>query len=268
MASLPAFKDVRERVQDDEILNSASAIAFQVLSALIPLVLFGLAIAGFLNLTELWDDAADKLRPNLSPASFIVVDETVRKVLEEQQPLWLTLGTALVIWRISSAMRAVMTALDKIYHCRERSTEGRLLVSILLALAVTVLLLLAVAVVLIGPRLVDAEGVVSVVLAIVRWVVAAGILLIAVGLVLHHAPAEPQSRGWVSSGSVLSVGCWLLASVAFGFYVNDIASYGSLFGSFASIFVLLTYVYLSCAAFLVGVVIDADFRDEATDSRE
>lgn len=268
MASLPQLKDVRERAQDDEVLNSASAMAFQVLSALIPLVLFGLAVAGFLNLTELWDEAADRLRPNLSPAAFIVVDDTVRKVLSEQQPLWLTLGAALVVWRISSAMRAVMTALDKIYHCRERSIEGRFLISILLALAATVLLLLAVAVVLIGPRLVEAEGVLGVLLAIVRWAIAAGILLVAVGLVLHHAPSQPQSLGWVSSGSLLSVGCWLLASVAFGFYVSDVASYGSLFGSFASIFVLLTYLYLSCAAFLVGVVIDAEVRDEATDSRE
>ena len=267
MASLPAIKDVRERVQDDEVLNSASAIAFQVLSALIPLVLFGLAVAGFLNLTELWDEAAGKLRPNLSPASYIVVDDTVRKVLEEQQPLWLTLGAELVIWRISTAMRADMTALDKIYHCRERSAEGRLLVSVLLALAVTVLLLLAVAVVLIGRRLVEADGALDVLLAIVRWALAAGILLVAVGLVLHHAPSQPQSLGWVSSGSLLSVGCWLLASVAFGFYVSDVASYGSLFGSFASIFVLLTYLYLSSAAFLVGVVIDAEVRDEPTDSR-
>lgn len=267
MRRLPDLRDLHQRLRDDEVLYSASAMSFQILTALIPLVLFGLAVAGFLHLTELWNEAADKLRPNLSPASFIVVDDTVRHVLEEQQPLWLTVGAALTIWRTSASMRAVMTALDKLYRCKERSIEGRLLVSIALALAVTVVLLVALAVVLVGRRAVDADGALGVLSAIVRWGVAAALMLGAVGLVLHFAPSKPQSLRWVTFGSLVSVGSWMLASLAFGFYVRNIASYDSLFGSFASIFVLLTYLYVASTAFLVGVLVDAEVQDEATDSR-
>jgi membrane protein len=268
MPRLPDLKDLHQRMRDDEVLYSASAMSFQILTALIPLVLLGLAVAGFVHLSELWNEAADKLRPNLSPASFIVVDDTVRQVLSEQQPLWLTLGAALAIWRTSASMRAVMTALDKLYRCEERSIEGRLLVSIALALAVTMLLLLALAVVLVSQRVLDADGALGVLSAIVRWVLAATLLLSAVGIVLHFAPSKPQSLRWVTFGSLVSVGSWLLASVAFGFYVRNVASYDSLFGSFASIFVLLTYLYVASTAFLVGVLIDAEVQDETTDSRE
>jgi uncharacterized BrkB/YihY/UPF0761 family membrane protein len=58
----------------------------------------------------------------------------------------------------------------------------------------------------------------------------------------------------------------VLTSVAFGFYVTNIASYGSLFGSFATIFVLLTYFYFSAIAFLAGIEIDAHVRERATGS--
>ena len=58
------------------------------------------------------------------------------------------------------------------------------------------------------------------------------------------------------------VGTWLLASVAFGFYATEIASYGSLFGSFASIFILLTYLYLTAIALLAGAEADAQVRRE------
>lgn len=264
---LPDFGTLRERFEEDDVLTSASALAFQVLAALIPLVLFALAVAGFLNLGDVWEEAADAIRPDLSPASFIVIDDTVTKVIEEQQPLWLTIGLALTLWRISAAMRAVMTALDKIYRAGERSVEGRLLISIGLAVAFTVLLLLAVATIHLGARLVDPPGVLAVLWAIVRWAVAFALLLAAVGLVLHHGPAQPQSLGWVSLGSVLAVGFWLVASLAFAFYVTNIASYGSLFGSFASLFILLTYLYLSVTAFLLGVLVDAVVREESQDSR-
>jgi membrane protein len=56
------------------------------------------------------------------------------------------------------------------------------------------------------------------------------------------------------------VGSWLLTSVAFGFYATEIASYGSLFGSFATVFVLLTYLYLASIALLLGAEADTQVR--------
>jgi membrane protein len=259
---MPSVREVQEGMEDHELLNAASAIAFQVLTALIPLLLVLLALIGFFDLEQVWTDAARELRPRLSPAAFTVVDDTVRNVLTGKQWFWLTAGLALALWRLSAAMRAVMGALDHIYAAeRSRPLTERLRVSIALAIAVALLLLLALCVLHLGPLLVPVDGVVpGVVSVVVRWGVAAVLLLVAVGLTIHYAPATPQPLHWVSFGSLVAVGSWLIGSLLFALYITEVASYGSLFGALATVFVLLTYLYTSAIALLLGVEIDTQVR--------
>ncbi|HEX8120567.1 MAG TPA: YihY/virulence factor BrkB family protein [Solirubrobacteraceae bacterium] len=257
---------------EHEILNSASAIAFQVLFAVVPLTLFALALFGFLDLDRVWQDAAAELKPKVSAAAFTVIDDTAKRILGEQQPFWLTAGAALAIWRLSAAMRATMGALDRIYECRDndRSLGAELRTSIGLSLAVTVLLLLALAAIYLGPLAVATDGFAAELVSIaVRWALGLALGVVAVGLIVHYAPARPQPLSWVSRGTLLAAGCWLVGSFAFALYVTRLADYGSAFGSFATIFLLFTYVYLSAAAFLAGVEIDvrARGREEAPEAR-
>ena len=258
------MRRVVDLLERHEILNSSSAIAFQTLFALVPLGLFTLALIGFLELDRVWEDAAAEIKPQVSGAAFTVIDDTARKVLEQQQPFWLTIGAALAMWRLSAAMRATMGALDRIYESDEdRSLSSRVRTSVGLSLATTVLVLLALAVLYLGPIVVETEATVAdLVSLILRWTLALAIGVVAAALIVHYAPAQPQPLGWVSRGTLLAAGCWLVATVGFAFYVTELADYGSLFGSFATVFLLLTYLYLSATAFLLGVEIDVRARDE------
>ena len=260
------LRRAHEALDEHEIMNSASAIAFQVLFALVPLGLFTVALLGFLELDRVWQDAAAEIEPKVSPAAFTIIDDTVTKVLSEQQPFWLTAGAALAIWRLSAAMRAAMGALDRVYECEDndRSLLSELKTSIALSLVTTLLLLLALAIVHLGPLVVATDGAVAEVLSIlVRWSVGLALGVLAVGVIIHYGPARGQALAWVSRGTLLCASAWLLATLAFAFYVTRLADYGSAFGSFATIFLLLTYLYLSAAAFLVGVEIDVRARGGA-----
>jgi membrane protein len=253
---------LHELIERHEILNSASAIAFQTLFALVPLGLFVVALLGFVELDRAWEDAAAEIEPKVSGAAFEVIDDTVRKVLDDQQPFWLTAGGALAIWRLSAAMRATMGALDRIYEDDEdRSLASRVRTSIGLSLATTALVLLALAVLYLGPVAVPTESTAADVLSLaVRWVVALTLGVLAAAVIVHYAPAHPQPLGWVSRGTIVAGGCWLLATGGFALYATELADYGSVFGSFATVFLLLTYLYLSATAFLLGVEIDVRAR--------
>jgi membrane protein len=262
MRRVPTVRELHAGIEDHELLNSASAIAFQVVTALVPVLLVLLALLGFLDLERVWVDVAAELRPQVSDAAFTVVDDTVRNVLENRQWFWLTAGALFAVWRLSAAMRAVMGALGS--HLRRRPASERCSSVCAsrsgLAIAVALLLLLALAVVHLGPLVVSTEGVLSIVSLVVRWAVAGLLLLLAVGLTIHYAPATPQPLGWVSFGSLSAVGAWLIGSLLFVLYITEVASYGSLFGSLATIFVLLTYLYTSAIALLIGVEIDTQVR--------
>src|SRR3712207_3324728 len=153
---LPEVRRVWAGIQEHEIANSASAIAFHTLFAAVPLALFTLALVGFFDLQSLWDDGAKELRPKVSPPAYIVIDDTVRAVLESKQVFWLTFGAALAIWRLSAAMRATMHALDDIYGGDEdRGVKEELRVSISLSLAIAPIMLVALGLGLGGRYVID-----------------------------------------------------------------------------------------------------------------
>jgi len=249
--------DVVDGFARHRLLTYASAIAYQVISALIPFALFALALAGALDMGSLW---TDRLRPDLlqsaSPELFALVDKTVAQVLHHRQTFWLTLGLVVMLWELGGAVRAAMESLDDIY-CTE-GKRGRLdkyVTSTWLAAAVGALWLAALALLLGGHALIAGAFGVA-----VRCVLAALLLMLATGLTVRIAPTERAPVRWVSLGSVVIVLGWLFVVGGYVVYATSVASYGSVFGSLAAAFVLIVAVYLSAVVFLTGVLIDAKAR--------
>jgi membrane protein len=255
--------------EEHDLLTYASAIAFQILSAIVPFLLFGFALLGFLHLEEVWrDELAPEIEPAVSGPAFQVIDEAVEKAISSKQVFWLTVGFLLALWQISGAVRAVMGALNTIYREQtRRSWRRRMLVSFGLGLAVGACFLAAIAVVTLPPLLYgETSAPVAVLLVLARWGAAGALLLLAVGLLLHFAPERHQPLHWVTFGSLAIIAAWLAMSAAFGFYLTELASYGSVFGPLATAVVLMGYLYFSAVIFLGGVQADALVRVEADDA--
>ena len=77
---------------------------------------------------------------------------------------------------------------------------------------------------------------------------------------------ESERYAWrlLTFGSVLAIVIWLAGSGAFAFYVSKFGSYNKTWGSLAAVVVMLTWLWLSAVALLLGAEINA----EAERSRE
>ncbi|MEA2193697.1 MAG: rane protein [Solirubrobacteraceae bacterium] len=258
-----AYREVTRAFDEHDLLTFSSAIAFQVLYAIIPLVLFGLGVLGGLGLDQQWTrEWAPTVRDAMSPAAFQVVDDTIRKVLGGQQTFWILGGAALAIWKVSATMRAIMDAFNRIYDSRrERTFYERMRDSLLLGAAVAVLLLLAAGCAVLGDEAMRAAGIDAGALLWLRWPVALALLFAVVTLLVAYAPADRQPSQWVTFGSIVVVTAWVGTSLVFGVYLTSIADYGSIFGALATIVIALTYLYLAASAVLVGAQLDALVRE-------
>jgi membrane protein len=257
---------------EHDLLTYASAIAFQVLTSIIPVALLVLSVMGFLQLQDVWtDDLAPQVEQRVSPQVFAVLDDVARRTLGKEQGWWLTAGLVFSLWQASGAARAVMGALSGVYgDGDDRSFVRRYATSFALGLGVAVCVLAALVVVRFGAPalgLDDPGWLADAGLFVLRWGAAFALLTTAVWLLLRFAPAHPGPHRWVSFGSGLCVVAWLATSLVFGVYVTDVADYGSIFGSLATVFLLMTYLYVSACAFLIGAQVDAIVRHGETGSR-
>jgi membrane protein len=258
--------DVIRSFQRNGLANFASAIAFRVVLSLVPFLLFLLALIGFLGLEEIWrQDVAPEVKKSVSEAAYRLVSDTVDQVLSKKQVWWLTVGFLLTLWELSSATRVAMTAMDRIYgYHRRRSFFEVFPRSVALGAAMGLAAVGAVAIVRFGPLLSgDVHGLLALLSFLLRWLLAAALLAIGVGLLVRYGSATRQSLPWVSVGTGLVLAAWVVTSIGFGLYATYIASYGSVFGHLATVFVLLIYVYLIANAFLVGIQVDANVRERA-----
>ena len=258
--------DVVRSFQRNGLVIFARAMAFQVVLALVPFLLFLLALMAFLNLEEIWrTDVAPELRKSVSTAAFRLIDETVQEVLSKKQLWWLTAGLLLTLWELSVATRVAMTAMDRVYGYHSHRGLFELLPrSLTLGATMGACAITAVAIVRFGPLLTgDVGGALAVVSFLVRWLFAAAVLAMGVGLLVRFGPATRQPLPWVSLGTGLVLAAWVLTSIGFGLYATYIASYESVFGHLATFFVLLIYMYLLANAFLVGIQLDANVRERA-----
>jgi len=245
--------DLRQLIKcfnENDILTYASAIAFQLLVALIPLTALTMLLLALTRAGEVW---YDRIRPALeehvTPEVFLAVSDAVDRVLNQRSYVWTGLALALTLWEVSGSVRAVMGALNRIYRAREtRSIYLRFGISFLLAVGVIVLVLGAFGLVAFG-----------------GWMfipVAVVLLWATIALLLRFAPAEPVEFRWISAGSVLVIVSWLGASLLYGFYVRNVADFESAFGFVAAGLLLTGYLYVSSIVFLVGAEIDEIARED------
>ncbi|GGS72026.1 hypothetical protein GCM10010156_33560 [Planobispora rosea] len=177
------------------------------------------------------------------------------------------IGIAVALWSASGYVAAFMRAANIMYEM----PEGRPIWKTLpLRLAITTVLVIltaagAVAVVFTGGLADRAGQVLGVghtglaVWNIAKWPVLVIAVMLMLALLYWAAPnvAHPGFR-WVTPGSVLAVILWIVASLAFGFYVANFGSYSKTYAAFAGIIIFLIWLWITNIAVLLGVEFDAE----------
>jgi membrane protein len=247
----------------------AAALTYYALMSLFPALLIGVAVLGVFGQAALVSDAADYLKDAGAPPETVDAITSALRSAQSQRGTAvgaLVIGLLTALWGASGAFGSVGSALNQIW----RVEEGRGFVSHKLhnlgwtVLLIALTLITCVLLFLGGGLAGDVLGVIGLgdtaveVWGIVRWPAAllAAMLIYAV---VYYAAPNVEIRHWhyITPGAVFGVTTWIVASGAFFFYVSKFSSYSATYGAFATVVILLIWLYLTSAVLLLGAELNA-----------
>jgi membrane protein len=255
---------------DDDLTDWAAALTYYAVLAIFPALIVMVSALGLIghSATQPLIDNLGTVTPG--PAKQIVTS-AIRNIEGNQGAagVFFVVGLLAAIWSASGYIAAFMRASNAIYDIE----EGRPLWKTLpLRIGLTVLLMVLTAVSAIGVTLSgglahQAGNLLGVgdtavqVWSIAKWPV----LLLLVSFmfaVLYWAAPNVKQPGfrWITPGGVLAVIGWVIASVAFAFYVSSFASYNKTYGALAGPIVFLVWLWISNIMILLGAEFNAELE--------
>lgn len=251
----------------DDCLGLAAQLAYYMLLALVPALVFMVALTSFLP-GDIVQQLLVALRTVAPGDVAAILDEQIRRLAEGQDGGLLTVGIAMALWSSSAAIVAIVEALNRAYDIEEGRPWWKVrLLAIGLTLGIAAFVIAAFTIIVAGPLIGQAVAarlglgaLFETVWSIVQWPLAFVLVALAVGFINYFAPDAEQDWEWITPGALLSTLLWLLASFAFRFYLSRFADYNETYGSLGGVIVLMLWFYLSGLAVLIGAEMNAEIE--------
>jgi len=250
------IKRALKEVKDDRITLIAAGMAYYMFLAIFPAFIALVGILGLIDAPDAIMSLSSSISTTLPGGAGELLVEPIQNAANPPEGASLTaaiVGVAVALWSATSGFVALQSGLNIAYDIGEdRKFIGKR------AVALVLILLTALLGGVPSPIFTFGERTVFVVLGWVLTVVAVIVLFSS----YYAIGPKRETRGWkwVTPGGLLGAAIWILASLGFGFYVDNFASYGRTYGSLAGVIVLILWLYLSSLAILIGGELNAEIE--------
>lgn len=262
--------------EHDDTFGRSAELAFYFFLAVFPGLLLILTILGLVagSHPEFRQTLLQYIGQSLPPEAWTLLQKTITETAKQAGGIKLVVGLLGALWSASAGISALMTVMSFAYHVKDRRPfwKSRLVIAPLLTIGLAALMLTALGIVLFGSSAATWAGAHGLggaaVLAwkILQWPVALFFVVLAFAALYFWAPdVEDQKWYWITPGSVIGVGLWVLASAGFRIYLSYFNSYSATYGSLGAVIVLMLWFYISALALLIGAECNAAIEHAAAE---
>ena len=268
------FRDVAARlkrdVKRDDVSLLAAGVAFYAMLALVPALVALVSVYGLVadpndirrNVDDVLSAAPREVRALVRSQLSAIVDSSSSGLR-----LGALAGIAVALWSASAGVKNLMTAINRAYH--EEETRGFVRLrgtALLLTIALLVLGMAGLAGLVIWPQTLGssgAEGVLRTTALIVRWPLAALVLVTGLAILYRFAPDRDWPRWtWASAGAIVATVVWLAASVGFSIYAANFGKYNETYGALGAIVVVMLWLYIGAYAVILGAELNGELEHQ------
>jgi len=260
-----------KRALADNVTNLAAAVAYYAFLAIPSALLVAVGAFSVFAGPDAINNILDHLSPVMPASAVNLIGDTLTRTTQAQSGglVMIVVGFLLALWTLSGAMQTVMWALTAAYERDEtRGFVKKRLIAVTLIFCVVVSFALVFVLLVLGPDASRWVGSAVGNTTLVRWVWWTAewpILLVGLmtmfAIVLYLAPnVVPRKWQFVTPGAVFAVVVWLVASGLFAVYTSNFSTYNKAWGSLAAVIIMLTWLWVSALALLVGGEINAEVQ--------
>lgn len=273
--SKPSWKYIARKTyrefSKDQCPDLAAALTYYAVLSIFP------ALLALVSLLGIFGDAGKTTGALLEIISGFAPADTVDAIREPIQQLssssaaglTLVIGILTALWSASGYVGAFGRAMNRIYEIDEGRPFIKLRGTMLAVTITTVLIvvLLAAMLVLSGPvaesvgNALGLGGAVLTIWNIAKWPLIILLVVAAIAILYYATPnvKQPKLR-WMSLGSLIALVIFLLASLAFGFYVANFSSYNETYGTIGGVIISLLWLWILNMSLLFGAEFDAEME--------
>jgi membrane protein len=256
------------RLGQDDVGLVAGGVAFYAFLSVFPAVACSLMIWGLFTTSADLREYFEVMRTFLPEEAYTLLTSQMIRIAESQSSglSWGALVSLVVaLWSASRGSNALLLAVAVTY---DRPSKRGFIEQNALALSFTAgaILFAIISLAAIGavPPIIEAlqlGSFVDAALRIVRWLGLIGLFLLGIYAFLktarpHGIHKKEESARPILPGALTAGAIWLLASVAFSFYLSAFADYNETFGSLGAVAALLMWLWISAFAICTGAEIN------------
>ncbi len=286
-SEIPAkgWRDIALRVWTeltvDHVTVVSAGVAFFGLLAIFPAIGALISIAGLVMDPATIEAQIESTASVLPQNAATILQEQARSVASNSGTglgLAAIFGVILSLYGASKGMRTLMEGMNIAYDEEEtRGFVAQYALSMVLTLFLILGVLIALAFTVVVPALLGSLGLPDQIVTLVewgRWPLLAVLTVLGLAVLYRFGPSrEDPTWRWVSWGSVVATGLWVIGSIAFSIYVRNFGSYSESYGALGGVIILLTWLWLSAYIVLLGAEINSEMehqtkRDTTTGERQ
>ena len=276
--SLPGFRGISvyfvvlffiRGFQKGALVTRASAIAFNILIAILPSVIFIFALIPFIPIQNFQNELLQFFYDILPENAFNMLEGTLVQVITERSGALLLFMFLVTLIFSTNGIHALINAFNVSTHEFEtRSWLSQRVTSLFLVFLIAFMLAASILIILLGKtalnKLVEMEIIemnfTYYLISVAKWIIFIALVFFGISSLYFEIPARREQWKFFSPGSIVATLLFVLSSLGFSSYVNNFGHYNKLYGSIGTLMVILLWLYFNSISLLIGFELNASIK--------
>lgn len=248
-------------VKKGDLNTRAAALAYNSFLAIFPAIIFFFTLIPYIPIHDFQDSLLALLQDFIPRQTYMAVQETLFDIIKRPRGGLLSIGFLMAMYFATNSVNSMIDAFNKTYYTIETRTAFRQrILSIFLVIVLSFLVILAISLITFGPIVINwverigllTDWLTLQLIGLAKWLVTLTLLLFAFSVLYYFAIPGKHRYRFITAGSTLTTFLFIITSVGFNYYVNNFASYNTLYGSIGTLIIFMLWLYFNSLIILIG----------------